>query len=175
MRDLRPSSELLVAGLVLICGTMVQTGCATLIGAAIDPVGTAETTAAQSLNSLTQVDAGQLANSSTDDLDRILAEHPNAENADQLKNLRGELANQPGVKGVQHDDLPREYRSQHDRRLAQRKRLFSDSTVVAPMPKHEDIPTGMRDQATIHPHGVDAPPDEGPAYMMETTQLRFGR
>lgn len=174
MSSHRPPAERFAALLFAIGGSALLTGCATLIGAAIDPTGTATAVANDSLNSLTHADASALAGSSTSDIDRILAEHPDADNADQLKGLRGELANQPGVRGMQYDDLPREYRTQHDRRLTPKKRHFTDNTVVAPLPRPEDISVGMRDTSIIHPHGVDAPRDPGPAYTMETQQLRFG-
>lgn len=145
-----------------------------MLGAALDPVGTAVATADQSLNSLAQTDTNQLANSSTGDLDRILAENPEASNVEELKTLRGELARQPGVKATRRDDPLTEYRTQHDRRRNRYERIYSDSTILAPLPPLDDVPVGMSDPEIDYPHGVDAPREEGPAYIMDTLQFRFG-
>ena len=161
--------------LLLCFGCTVLTGCATMLGAALDPTGTAEKVVNDTVKTVTQTNANQMANDSASDLDRIIAEHPTADNADELKGLRNELANMPGAKFRKDDDLYYEYRSQHDRRLLAKERSIKDNPVVTHLPSQESIPSGLRDPVTKKPHAVDAPPEEGPAYLMDTQDFRFGR
>lgn len=170
-----PMRVSVVCGCLSIVWSVLFTGCATLVGAALDPSGTANKVASDTVNSVTQTNANQMANDSASDLDRIIAEHPSADNADELKGLRNELAHMPGANFRKDDDPYYEYRAQHDRRLMSKERATKDNPVVNPLPSKDSIPTGLRDTVTKNPHAVDAPPDEGPAYLLDTQQFRFGR
>jgi hypothetical protein len=109
------------SGAVLVLCVLLFSGCASLVPLALDPVGTTNQVISDSVQSLTQPTAGIVdQNSGVSDINRILSENPDAENAASLRELRDQLSlRQAPVPQAQSADSPkREYQAEHDRRLS---------------------------------------------------------
>ena len=163
---------------ILVCAmattAVIQSGCAQVIPWLVNPTGAATATATSVANSLTSVDTTALANSTTQDLDRILKENPDALNGPELRELRNEIALQPHTgKRTPPEDLPAEYRAQFDRRLENTERTRTDHLVVRTNEQYIR-PRGIRATPRSHLSNEPLPAVHEPQPLMDITPVRFG-
>ena len=172
VRRLRPSSSLSFSAAL---GTLLLGGCAQVIPWVVNPTATATSTAAATVQSLTQVDSSQLANSQVQDVDRILREHPDSENADELRQLRTQMAQESqGGTANQRDDLNDEYRRQFDRRAGPSKRSRSDRLVLRTAEQFQQ-PRGIRDTPRSHFTNDSLPAAKLTAPRVDLQPVRFAQ
>ena len=161
--------------LLLLAGAMlIQSGCASVIPWLINPTGAAVATANSVATSLTSVDTAALANTTTQDLDRILKENPDAVNSQELRELRNEVVNQPQLgRVVPQEDLPAEYRAQFNRRIPYPERTRTDRLVMRTNEQYIR-PRGIRSTPRSHFSNEPLPAVQEHQPLMDVSPVRFG-
>ena len=140
----------------------------------INPTGAATATANSVATSLTSIDTTALANTTTQDLDRILKENPDAVNTSDLRDLRNEVANQPQTgKVAPPEDLPAEYQAQFDRRAQDKQRTTTDLLQVRTNEQYVR-PRGIRTTPRSHLSNEPLPATLEHQPLMDISPIRFG-
>jgi hypothetical protein len=153
----------------------VLSGCAEVIPWLVNPTGAAAATANSVASSLTSVDTTALANTTSQDLDRILNENPDAVNNAELRSLRNELANQPQTgKVIPPDDLPAEHHAQFDRRAGDKERNKTDKLVLRTNDQYVR-PRGIRATPRSHVSNEALPATQENYPIMDLSPVRFGK
>lgn len=149
-------------------------GCAQVIPWLVNPTGAATGTANSVVSSLTSVDTTALANTTTQDLDRILKENPDAVNGSELRRLRNEVSNQPQTgKVAPPEDLQAEYQAQFDRRAADKERTKTDLLLVRTNEQYIR-PRGIRATPRSHFSNEALPAIQEHQPLMDISPVRFG-
>jgi hypothetical protein len=159
----------------LAVATVFLSGCAAVIPWLVNPTGAATATANSVASSLTNIDTTALANTTSQDLDRILKENPDAINKAELTSLKNEVSNQPqSGKVTPPDDLPEEYQSQFDRRLGDKERTKGDKLVLRTNDQYVR-PRGIRATPRSHFSNEPLPATQEYYPMMDISPVRFGK
>jgi hypothetical protein len=149
-------------------------GCAEVIPWLINPAGAATATATAAASSITQVDPNTIAAASTGDIDRILAENPDAVNAAELRDLRSDMASLPlAGKGPSRDDVVEEYRRQFDRRAPPFERQVEDKLIVRTQEQFQQ-PYGIRATPLSHLSNESLPEPQETQPILDLQPVRFG-
>jgi hypothetical protein len=154
---------------------LLLAGCAQVIPWLVNPTGAATATANSVASSITSVDTTALANTTSQDLDRILKENPDAVNGPELRELRNEVSNQPQTgKVTPPDDLPSEYQSQFDRRVGDKERSKTDKLVLRTNAQYIR-PRGIRATPRSHFSNEPLPATQEQQPLMDMSPVRFGQ
>ncbi len=161
---------------VLILPVLLASSCASLVPLALDPVGTTNRAVSDSVQSVTQPPAGTAGqNNGVNDIDRILRDHPDAENAASLRQLREEMAvKQATVTRARSSDSPkREYQAQHDRRLQVPYFRRSLDRFRLDTASQFDQPRGVRNTPLSHPSNETLASPLPTVQQLDFTPVRF--
>jgi hypothetical protein len=129
-----PVSALRVALLaVVLVAVALQPGCA-LVGAVLSARGSVDELGRQvtsdAARSITGADVDALRSTSTDDIDRIIRDHPERATDPELQQVRQHLQQQPGSANRGPEDVTLEHQAEHDRRIQAPARQHKDKLVL---------------------------------------------
>jgi hypothetical protein len=140
----------------------------------VNPAGAATVTAQSLAMSLTNVDIANIGNTTTQDLDRILSENPDALNASELRQLRSEVSHQSmGGKQTPAQDLPAEYQAQFDRHAINSGRTQTDRLILRTHEQYQR-PRGIRATPRSHLSNEPLPATREQLPVMDVSPVRFG-